>query len=420
MPRYLKKRNLSTAFHAGRLALPLVAGAYGAIRNYVNRGQFSSSAHPYRRPSGPGGSPVGGGPSRATRGRFARARSLTKTRTKKRRRRGAYGGTADMSKERFKLVLSKRPVSKRSKQKLKYEEIWQGVASGNEGSQLVTEARYHQHINAFCTTSTVRNNLTTQGFSLGDLLPNQKITGNNAASIAGYAAGQASTMPSYNLESAKCTMEIANLENASCTVWVYFMLAKRNSTDSPSVLWDAQLNTEAVGTSVDVPTVTTDNTWAVGQVTKTFLNQSPLANSQVRKFFKCMKVCKFELDGGQTHVLNYDLIINKIIDMYYMNNLYTSLIKFVGGLSIVPLVVARGSLVGISDTPASTTASEVTTAPTKLGIICTRRYVLSERTEPPAKPATLASYGVVSSAGSHVFGPSLIDDEDKLAGIIKV
>jgi len=347
--------------------------------------------------------------------------SKTKLKYRKRKRsKTVRYGNDDKTTEKFRLVLNKRPVAKRTKQKLRYEEVWQNVSSANEGSQFIVEARYHHHIDAFCNATTVRNSTTGQGFILGDMLPNQKITGNNNASIAGLAAGSTSVFPSYNLERATCTMDIVNMENAGATVWVYFLLCTRNSESTPSALWDAQLNSEAIGTSTDVPTLTTDATWSIGQVTKTFLNQSPMSNSQVRRFFKVMKVCKFDLDGGETHTLQYDLIINKRIDMYYLNLLNSQGVKFVQGLSIVPLVIAKGSLVGINDTGASTTASEVTTAPTKLGMMCTRKFILSERSEPPPKPATLACYGTVSSGSAHVYGPSLINDEDANAGIIKV
>lgn len=321
----------------------------------------------------------------------------------------------DLTNDRFSLVINKRRLRRASRAKIKFQETFQAIVTNSEGAAGATELRYHFHQDSFTFQNTARNSKTGQATPYFDMIMNAKTTG-NAAGPVGTAAQ--SIAQSLNIESGRCELTFGNLENSSCTVWIYFFLCKRSTTLSPYESWVDDLSDRGYGLTTDVPTVTTDTTWGAGSVTQSFLGSFP-NTPNVKRNWKLLKVRKFNLDGGQSHTINYYLKMNKRVDKDYVDPTQTNTPKFIAGLTIAPLVICRGSMVGINDTGASTTASEVTFSPCKLGVVGIRKYTFSTLPEPPTYPLELANYGIVAGT-SHVYGPKIINDEDALADLVKV
>lgn len=322
----------------------------------------------------------------------------------------------DLTNDKFTMVVNKRRLKRASKTKLKLQETFQQLLVGSEGAHAMDELRVHFHAASFTAPTTSRNSKTSQSVTYFDMNPNSTTTGVSVGPFSGAVAQ--SMAQSINIETGRCELTFGNLENSSTTVWVYFFLCKKNTNNSPANSWNDDLDERDYALPVDVPTVTSDTTWATGGVTPAFIGTFP-TTPNIKRNWKLLKVRKFNLDGGQSHTINYFLKMNKRVDKDYVSTLNSNAANYIAGLSIVPLVIARGSMVGINDTGASTTANEVTFAPVKLGIIGLRKYTFSALPEPPTYPLDVGCYGIVAGT-THVYGPKLINDEDASANVVVV
>lgn len=362
---------------------------------------------------------------RAARGfvRTVKNRFRGRTRTRNNRYRGpttrfAYGHN-DQSIKKFKLFLGRAKKCRRSRYgTIKIINTTNAIVTANEGAQAYGTLKCMNSIGQIIDKTTSRNNRYLDATAWMDMLPN------NANSTQGglsYISDSTKSTISYlNIENAHSTMQVVNMENASCTVWVYFFLCINNTRFNPTDIWANDLFDDAQGKSPSVVTTTTANTWATGRVDPSFLGQYPNTRN-IKKYYKLLTCQKFLLDGGGSKRLEYDTIINKTVNDEELQDAYQSSSQyFYKNLTVVPVIVAQGAPVGINDTAASTIASEVTTAPLKIGIVQQDKIRISCPPEPSPFPIQAANYGIVTSGSPHVYGPRIINDEDALASIIRV
>lgn len=358
-------------------------------------------------------------------GRYVRTRyryrgngGRTKTKRRYRRKSSAFGGHNDQKSTRFTLKLGKYPIKNAAKGKLIFTETWQDVITGTEGRQTATEGRCYMTSKSFVSTVTTRNDRISQTPAYFNLDANQFSTGQTVGPLASGVVS--STERKLNIHSVWTDMNFTNMQSSAVTIYCYFFLAKRDTQYSPLDYWIADCDNLDYSQPNNIyPTLTTGTTWQVSGTTSTTLFTYPNTNN-VKRFYRPLKVCKMELDGGSSHRLKFSTIVNKVVrwsEMNYMNNEGST---YVRGLSIVPLIICQGSPVGISDAAAATTASEVTISAPKVGISLARTYKFSTPADVVQTPVKFNLAGMISTTGAHVYGPKLIDDEDLVANVQRV
>jgi len=345
----------------------------------------------------------------------------SKTQTKRKYSRGSRmprGGHNDQTSSSFTLVIRKQPLKNCSNSRFKLVETYQQIIQGVEGRQAVDTSRYMGASTPFVsssgTTANVRTASPTAYFNLNG---NQLSTGQ----VSGpFSSGTTTSQIQYmNVHTCFSDMNVTNLQSAAVTVYVYFMKAKHTTGLDPLEWWDRDLDNLDYGQPANIArAVTTNTTWQLGGTRSTSLGNYPNTPGLLKQY-TVMRVKKLELDGGASHRIRFNTIYNRRVDRQDFQRLTDQNTPYVGGFTIIPLIICKGSPVGINDTAASTTASEMTTSTTKVGVTLSRHWTFSTLKEPPQLPCKFTIQGLVAGT-THVFGPSLIDDEDQATTVKRV
>lgn len=326
-------------------------------------------------------------------------------------------GHNDQSSTKMTLIVRKQPLKNRSVSTMVYHENYQQIISGSEGRQAADVSRYSAAARSFVSNQTLANDRVGQATAYFNLKPSQFSTGNVGGPLA--AGIVRSEIEYLNVHSCYQDMNITNLQSASCTVYIYFFLAKKNSDRSPLEWWDQDCTNLDYSVTANLSrALTTTTTWQTGGTRPTSLPNYPNTDS-VKKHYKCMRVKRFELDGGQSHRIRINQIFNRRVERSALTALNDDNYQHVAGLTIVPLIIVQGSPVGISDSAGAVSATEMTTSATKIGIMMSKTWKFSELKEMPYVPTKFTCQGVVAGT-AHVYGPRIIDDEDHAVAIERV
>lgn len=317
----------------------------------------------------------------------------------------------DTSEERIHLTL--RHAGKRnywkSKDKIKYDEAQSYLLDGNPGLQLVSTPKCFLGTKAFLSASTFRSTYDQMGAAIFDMNPNAKYTGSNYV-----GASAVSTNPKINVEKYHSSFEILNRTNANTTVWVYWFKCIKNTKRSPAELWQDSLAAQAEGQSayVGASTISTTTT-APGYANVSMPGMFPNEGT-IKRYWKCLRVNKFVLQGGDTHKLDCEVNVNQQYELQAMKEAYTNDgILYYRDTSVVPLILARGALCTV--TAGSTT--EVTYSTPSLGVLNVAKYTFSVPKEPPSAPITIAKYDLVTQSA---YAQNIVADTDQAVTVAKV
>ncbi|UYD39084.1 MAG: capsid protein [Wigfec virus K19_432] len=343
--------------------------------------------------------------------------SRTKTR-RYRRKSSSFGGHNDQTSTKFRLKLGRYPIRNAAKAKLIFTENWQNVITGIEGRQVTTEARVYMASQSFTSTSTTRNDRFRQTPAYFDLDANQFNTGQVVGPLS--SGIEISQERQFNIHSVWTDMNFTNMQSSAATVYCYFFLAKRDTNKSPLEFWNQDCGSLDYSVSANIyPTATTSTTWQTAGTNATTLFTYP-NTPNVKRNYRLLRVTKMQLDGGASHRLKFATIVNRVVRYSEMFISADAGNTYVGGLTIVPLIICQGSPVGINDSAGATTASELTISAPKVGISLARTYKFSTPKDVVQTPVKFVLSGMVSTTGAHVYGPKLIDDEDQLADVKRV
>lgn len=380
---------INSAVSAARNAASLYRGVRGL-------GRYVSTRYRYRGPDGG---------------------SRTKTR-RYRRKSSSFGGHNDQTSTKFSLKLGRYPIRNAAKGKLIFTENWQNVVTGTEGRQNVSEARVYMTSQSFTNTSTIRNDRFSQTPAYFNLDANQFNTGQAVGPLS--SGIEISQERQLNIHSVWSDMNFTNMQSSAATVYCYFFLAKRDTNKSPLEWWTTDCGSLDYSVSANIyATATTSTTWQTAGTNATTLFTYP-NTPNVKRNYRVLRVTKMQLDGGASHRLKFSTIVNKVVRYSEMFLSADAGNTYVGGLSIVPLIICQGSPVGINDSAGATTASEITISAPKVGISLARTYKFSTPKDVVQTPVKFVLSGMVSTTGAHVYGPKLIDDEDQLANVQRV
>lgn len=319
----------------------------------------------------------------------------------------------DLSESKMFMKLGgKRRLSK-STDKIKYCESQEFVSTGLEGLQQVWQPKTFLSLRSFIDGTNVRNSRDLTAYKWFDYNPNEKVTGGNLTT-----AGLIANNTAINIEKYHAALELLNMTNTTTTVYVYLMKCVQNTEFTPSEIWAKILAAERLGQVAAVPPVSTStSTVNLAAPLNTFVGQFPNACRGFSKFWKIERVKKIVLQGGDAHKIQLDVNVNKKFTLEEMQSAYDGGSNlFYKGVSVMPMIIARGQLVGISDASGAELATEVTYARTKLGLTNVCKYWISVPKEPPSAPANYTKYDLVS-APTHIVDERFINDVD-VTGIL--
>ena len=323
----------------------------------------------------------------------------------------------DQSSQKFKIILRKQPLKNASiHAPIIWTETRQQILSGGEGKQAVDILAHYANAEAFLTVNTLANDLQGNPVGYFNLLSSQ--------AASGAAAGPFSVGTNYNpklylnVHSVYSDMNFTNMLSTSCTVHVYFFKAKRNSQNTPLDAWIRDLDQLDYGFTDDARALTTDTTWGVSRNLVSSFGQKPLTSS-VRKNYSVVAYKRFELNGGSSHRLVFNTIYNRRVEKSILQTDDTTANGIVGNLTMIPLVIIQGSPTGIGDNAGGIQAAEITTGITKVGVTYARTWKFTSLKESIHLPVRMGCYGMVQGT-THVYGPSIIDDEDTVASVKRV
>lgn len=397
-------------------------GSFSYSRNYRRRTRYGQAVGASGRVTSTAYNRSGRYTGRYSKLRFRSGRYSRRSKYGWRRKKSSsFGGHNDQTSTKFKLVLGRYPIRNAAKGKLIYHENYQTVIQGIEGRQSAYELRHMLTAKSFVAESVVRNDRVSQTPAYFDLDANQYATGAVSGPLYSTIPQQVtSLMRRLNVHSCWTDMNITNMQNSAATVYVFFFLAKSDSQFGPWDYWNADCNMlDYFQSPNQYSTTTADPNWDCMGTRPDTLFTYP-NTLRVKRYFKTLKVCKMELDGGASHRLKFQTVINRVIAYSEAEIQNSANNQWMRGLTVTPLVIVQGSPVGVNDEPGATTASEITTSAPKIGVTMSRTYKFSTPKDVIQTPVKFLVSGLVSYTGSHVYGPKLIDDEDSVADVVKV
>lgn len=178
------------------------------------------------------------------------------------------------------------------------------------------------------------------------------------------------------LLSCKHTLNMLSLENIPQHVHVRWCVATKNGQLSPDAVWLNELNAKNM-TQTGQATANTiaDNTTARGGAqTLQDVGVDPEEVPGFKKWWRVIADYNVVLQPGDQHSVTTTFRWNRKITKLLIDNMNAAE-TFIGGITIVPLVVVRAGLVGIKLTAGGSTAAEVTYGPTKVGFLQSNEWL---------------------------------------------
>lgn len=327
-----------------------------------------------------------------------------------------------METSRFLLVRTPNPVKGTGKNEFTYQHSHQEIIEGVMGRQSVNElfklGTYAQVIEEGNNVNRAEENRL--GYCMFNQIPTQAasmpLTHTSTGNMVKFSEETLMKAPQKQLvwESVSVTQTIGNLTNVPVQVVIYWCKARSDTEISPSQWWTKCENDQNVATSnSDAPTVTTDLQvipGALGNATDLF-GKSPKNAKGFGKRWTIIKQSYITLQPGVQHKLNYKYVVNKKFTYMDVKQSYQEGNLYIGGVTVVPLIVTRGSMVTISDTEGGNTVKNVTYSKTQIGVITQMLFRLREMKELPRIRSTVMFRGIVESGNQ---AEKMIDNQDEI------
>lgn len=251
--------------------------------------------------------------------------------------------------------------------KFKYENLKQYVPSQNStGTQLVTIAPHvftkSQMVGDTSSTVTDFNRWSDDPFlfNYNSTVPANAVYNNTPFPSIVDADKIAINKLQYDLQ-------LVNLKSISAEIQVYWFLCKRATNNAPWETWSEAVENEEGNLQTSATHRTTFGTTTVtaGRKTRDVYGTDPMNYKLFKSFWKPIGSHNVILQPGDVHNMRWNCVMNKVYTRKFLKE-QTS--QFVAGLSICPMIIGRGQIVGLS-TDGSTAAQEVSYSPVHIGMV---------------------------------------------------
>lgn len=155
------------------------------------------------------------------------------------------------------------------------------------------------------------------------------------------------------------------------TVEIYYLTPKKDNTTVPATAWANALAAENMTmASATVDNTIGANTATSGTVITSKYGQNPMKCKTFKKEWRCLKYHKLVFQPGDRQTITTNFVWNKVFEK---ENLSVRGSGYYAKTTIYPLMIIKGSLVGV-ETVAAAAASEVTFSAPKLGCVTESTY----------------------------------------------
>jgi len=366
----------------------------------------------------PGKKPGSGGRTKFKKGRSLKSKrnqkrpqSFTSTMTKKKRTvRKVLSGHNDMSTHHFPLKpLGSKNI--RSMGTFRYTEQRQAIAEQNvPGRQLVVD------VQGWCTRpqlngtdiTTDRRNGITWSVSPYELNPFVAVPVSTL-----YPAGPGIVDgDKIHVASANYRLDLLNMSNIPADVEILYLVSNRDQAQSPTAAWNLCIEEERLN-QVTPTAASTDSTFTggVGFRQQDNVGNHPMQYANFKKYWKVIGQYKVVLQPGNQHSMKSRIHWHKTFTRKVLNA-YDPDITYLKGVSVMPMIIANGGLVGIISEAASTNPSkEVVNGPVKLGWKQELEYIFKALPVQRLKTQRVFE-GLMEPTVPSVYTLKIIDDQD--------
>lgn len=258
----------------------------------------------------------------------------------------------DLSSKSKRIVLRKGKRSNKLIGRYLYSENYDTTVDGeNEGKQSVCLGKYLMTTVQLVggQSSNLIASTTTWGVDPYQMNPYV----NSAAGAYWSTTPALAYDDQFHIDSCNAKFSIVSFSAIPQRVKIYWLMYKKNcgSTRTPDQIWTDCIDAEALGSTAYVPpTVETATTATAGKPDAYTVGQDPFRHKTFRSYFKKLHAEEFSLQPGDQRHFNIHLDINKTINQLAVRELQVSNNYFMGGVTIVPMIIAWGGLVHIKDT----------------------------------------------------------------------
>jgi len=292
-----------------------------------------------------------------------KAKSNTKTKTKKLKTPDANDGHSAISSHR-KLIIINTKTPKHDKGRWQYNITYQGILNGGAGQQGVNHFNGIALNNQISISSGPTYNIFQTANALQQMNPYLVNTGSTLLS------SRVPRTDKFILKSVEYDLEFTNLTSGSATVEVYFITPKHPMNDDPMQSWNA-CNAEA-GAGLSTQTFPIPGSTSAASGAQQFNNPhtDPFENKPFRRLWKLLSKTVFQMGPAAVETFKTNIIYNKVINMDVIDKELIDGLFAHPNLGIYVLCIQRGQPV----VEKVLTSNLMTYASTQIGFISRIRY----------------------------------------------
>lgn len=253
-----------------------------------------------------------------------------------------------------------------------FSESWDIInADENEGQQSISSGKYLMTTQQLFGQSLTTTRVNLDKWAISPYQMNPYVSTNTTGYFPYQVDAANVANDSFHIQSLNAKFSMVGLSSIPMKVKIYWLMYKRHSIQTPYQVWNDAINYESMAGTTYAPTgQTTTTTAAAGKPTPFVVGQDPFRHKMFRQNFKAIHTETFVLQPGDQRHFDGHFNVNKTITEQYMRQLNSAGTTFIGGITIVPFVIAHGGLVHIKDTD----TSEVTYGRISYGLVSNNIY----------------------------------------------
>lgn len=211
------------------------------------------------------------------------------------------------------------------------------------------------------------------------------------------------------LKSVNVVTKFLSMVTVPQKVRVYWVTPTFDTNITPSIQWFRILNAKNQTQSLNPtrPTVATAGAAGGGEEISS-VGSHPWEHIEFRKAWKCIKKQSFVLQPGDQRNLKFKINYEKALSRVTLVEQRTQM--YLAGLTVVPMAIVEGGLVGIAD-PGGETSLEVSYSNTKVGYLSEHFITFGALAANRISTVRRVEHQVVDVAGTEV--KRMIDDVDE-------
>lgn len=252
-----------------------------------------------------------------------------------------------------------------------FHDVNNWVAGDKQGKQCVDSLE--NILTNFMIVGTTSNNRNTRQ-QLAVALHDFCVTAAQNTGGFPFAAANAVAADKFYVRSVSANVSMLSLENVAQEVLMYFVTPKKDTYLDPVSYFDQICQVHRLGNGAATPAAaTTTATATAGGADYTDIGQNPWKYEEFRNVWRCIKAVKIVLQPGDQHSVSASFKYNR---PFLLKEFSARSSVYLSGITIVPMVILRGGLVGIALNDASV-SSEVANAKTRVGFATNYQYNLA-------------------------------------------